>query len=225
LTTVPLSEKIRPLLRKCRKEGDMKSKLLLFAIVALVLVSNVNRVGIAQTNWKLPRLADKNLSSEDRRIQEFWRGYYDSLKNFYGSLDHLDWVAYYKNHGFKINVGLNDGSQRTQFAPVFVAPTMQWALPNGKLNGPLASLFGGPLLKTGPEGPKGPTAEASENSTEEKKTVAVAGSAPLEYKAVSFGGDATENTKILNDLAAEGWHYVGRIGDDMVAFRRPRAMK
>jgi hypothetical protein len=206
----------------------MKSKLLLFAIVALVLVSNVNRVGIAQTNWKLSSLADRNMKPEEKRLKDFWTTYYGALKTFYGSLDRLDWVVYYQNHGFKINVGAGpdkDGVQRTQYAPVYVAPTMQWAVPNDKLHGPPGSLFGGPLLKIGPEGPKGPTAEVSKNSTEEKKTVAVPGSAPLEYKAVSFGSDATENTKILNDLAAEGWRYVGRIGDDMVAFQRPRTAK
>ena len=206
----------------------MKSKLLLLAIVALVLTSNANRVSVAQTNWKLSSLADRNLKPEEKRLKDFWTAYYGALKSFYGNLDHLDWVVYYQNHGFKINVGAGpdkDGVQRTQYAPVYVAPTMQWAVPNDKLNGPLASLFGGPILKTGPESPKGPTAEASENSTEEKKTSTAAGSAPLEYKAVSFGGDATENTKILNDLAADGWHYVGRIGDDMVAFQRPRTAK
>jgi hypothetical protein len=194
----------------------MKSKLLLLlAIVALLLASNANRVSVAQTNWKLSSLADRNMKPEEKRLKDFWTGYYGALKSFYGNLDHLDWVAYYKNHGFKINVGLSDGSQRTQFAPVYVAPTMQWAVPNDKFSGPPASPFGGLL----------PKSEASENTAEEKKTSTVAGSARLEYKAVSFGSDATENTKILDDLSAEGWHYVGRIGDDMVAFRRPRTAK
>jgi len=195
----------------------MKSKLLLLGIMALLLTSNANRVSVAQTNWKLSSLADRNMKPEEKRLKDFWTGYYGALKSFYGNLDHLDWVVYYQNHGFKINVGAGptkDGSQRTQFAPVYVAPTMQWAVPHDKLNGPPASLFGGSLPK-----------EASENSTEEKKTVAVPGCAPLEYKAVSFGSDATENTKILNELAADGWHYVGRIGDDMVAFQRPRGAK
>jgi hypothetical protein len=207
----------------------MKIKLLLLAIVALVLTSNANRVGMAQSTWKLPRLADRNLTPEEKRLQEFWRGYYDSLKRFYGDLDHLDWVAYYQNHGFKINIGAGptkDGVQRTQFAPVYVAPTMQWAVPNGNLNGPPGSLFGGSLPKSMPSnmaGPMGP--EASENRPEEKKTKTVADCAPLEYRAVSFGSDATENTKILNELAADGWHYVGRVRNDMVAFKRPRTAK
>src|SRR6516225_2797807 len=83
----------------------MKSKLLLLAIVALVLTSNVNRVSVAQTNWKLSSLADRNMKPEEKRLKDFWTGYYGALKSFYGSLDHLDWVVYYQNHGFKINVG------------------------------------------------------------------------------------------------------------------------
>jgi uncharacterized protein (TIGR03067 family) len=43
---------------------------------------------------------------------------------------------------------------------------------------------------------------------------------PWEYKAVSFGGDEKENTRKLNDLAGEGWEYVGPLGNGMVAFRR-----
>ena len=167
----------------------MKSKLLLLAIVALVLTSNANRVSVAQTNWKLSSLADRNLKPEEKRLKDFWTAYYGALKSFYGNLDHLDWVVYYQNHGFKINVGAGpdkDGVQRTQYAPVYVAPTMQWAVPNDKLNGPLVPLWRSP-----------PKSESSENPTEEKKTETVAGSAPLEYKAASFGSDATENTKIL----------------------------
>jgi len=58
--------------------------------------------------------------------------------SYYGALDHIDWVAYYKNHGYQINAGMCGpcgGSQRIQFAPVFVSPTMQWAVPNSCLSG------------------------------------------------------------------------------------------
>ena len=41
-----------------------------------------------------------------------------------------------------------------------------------------------------------------------------------EYKAVQFGKDTSSNTRILNELAAGNWEYVGRLGPRMVAFRR-----
>jgi hypothetical protein len=37
----------------------------------------------------------------------------------------------------------NDQCHRIQFAPVMVSPTMQWAVPNSKLNGAPANLTGG----------------------------------------------------------------------------------
>jgi len=92
------------------------------------------------------------MSVEEERLQRFWHDYYDSLKTFYHSQEHIDWVSYYKNHGYQINTGggqggglygMNGGTQRIQFAPVFVSPGMQWAVPNGNLNGP-------------PPGPPGP---------------------------------------------------------------------
>jgi uncharacterized protein (TIGR03067 family) len=42
-----------------------------------------------------------------------------------------------------------------------------------------------------------------------------------EYKAISFNVDPAEATKILNDMSKAGWDYVGPLGRDMVAFRRP----
>src|SRR5262249_23433838 len=48
------------------------------------------------------------------------------------------------------------------------------------------------------------------------------GSPAAEYKAVRFGTDEKENTKTLNDLAADGWEYVGPLGNSMVAFKRDR---
>ena len=41
-----------------------------------------------------------------------------------------------------------------------------------------------------------------------------------EYKAVSFGADEKDGTKQLNDLARDGWEYVGPLGNGMVAFKR-----
>jgi hypothetical protein len=78
-------------------------------------------------------------SCEEERLQRFWHDYYDALSHYYCALDHIDWVAYYKNHGYQINAacgGPPGCCQRIQFAPVFVSPQMQWAVPNGCLQGP-----------------------------------------------------------------------------------------
>jgi hypothetical protein len=42
-----------------------------------------------------------------------------------------------------------------------------------------------------------------------------------ELKAVSIGNDERAATEKLNDLAAEGWEYVGPLGNGLVVFRRP----
>jgi hypothetical protein len=42
-----------------------------------------------------------------------------------------------------------------------------------------------------------------------------------EWKAVSLGAAEKEATKILNELAAGGWEYVGPLANGMVAFKRP----
>jgi len=82
------------------------------------------------------------MSAEEERLQRFWHDYYDALKRYYGMLDRIDWVSYYKNHGYQINTGCYGGggpcggSQRIQFAPVFVSPSMNWAVPNSCLSGP-----------------------------------------------------------------------------------------
>jgi hypothetical protein len=80
-------------------------------------------------------------SCEEERLQRFWHDYYDALSRYYAALDHIDWVAYYKNHGYQINAacgGPGGCCQRIQFAPVSVVPSMQWAVPNGCVSGPPA---------------------------------------------------------------------------------------
>src|SRR4029077_6398010 len=42
-----------------------------------------------------------------------------------------------------------------------------------------------------------------------------------EFKAVQMGMDEKEATRKLNNLASEGWQYVGPLGNGLVAFRRP----
>lgn len=81
----------------------------------------------------------KCLTPEEARLQKFWHDYYNAMKCFYCSLDSIDWVAYYKNHGYQINGGCGGGGcGRINYAPVFVTPTIQWAVPQSCLNGPPA---------------------------------------------------------------------------------------
>jgi hypothetical protein len=85
----------------------------------------------------------KCLTPEEERLQKFWHDYYDALKHYYCALDHIDWVAYYKNHGYQINAGCGVGGAcgpcgRVNYAPVFVSPTLQWAVPYGASGGPPA---------------------------------------------------------------------------------------
>jgi len=87
-----------------------------------------------QPFWNIFAYRPKCETPEEKRLQHFWHDYYNALKNYYKALDHIDWVAYYKNHGYQINAGCcgpNGSPCRINYAPVFVSPTMQWALPNG----------------------------------------------------------------------------------------------
>src|SRR5262245_40047382 len=86
---------------------------------------------------------NKCLTPEEERLQKFWHDYYHALQKYYDSLDNIDWVAYYKNHGYQINGGCGGyGGGRVNYAPVFVSPTLQWAVPNSCLNGPPAGPYG-----------------------------------------------------------------------------------
>src|SRR5262245_15644471 len=92
-----------------------------------------------QPCWNIFAKRNKCLTPEEARLQKFWHDYYNALGHYYNDLDHIDWVAYYKNHGYQINGncgGPCGGCQRVNYAPVFVSPTMQWAVPNSCLSGP-----------------------------------------------------------------------------------------
>ena len=87
--------------------------------------------------WNIFAHRNKCLTPEEERLQKFWHDYYDALKNYYCALDSIDWVAYYKNHGYQINnCGPNGCCGRINYAPVFVSPTMQWAAPSQPMCGP-----------------------------------------------------------------------------------------
>ena len=91
--------------------------------------------------WNIFARRNPYMSVEEERLQRFWHDYYDAMRRYYGMLDRIDWVAYYKNHGYQINAGYGGAGgaggspTRIQFAPVFVSPQMQWATPNGMLSG------------------------------------------------------------------------------------------
>ena len=108
-----------------------------------------SQYGGYQPWWNVFAKRNPYMSIEEERLQRFWHDYYDALRRYYDSLDHIDWVSYYKNHGYQINTGCAGGqcggSQRVQFAPVFVSPQMQWAVPNSCLNGPPAGPPGPPM--------------------------------------------------------------------------------
>jgi hypothetical protein len=82
---------------------------------------------------------EKPTTAEQERLQRFWRDYHDALKQYYGALDRIDWVAYYKNHGYRVGCngcnGCNCG-QPINFAPVFATPKMQWSVPATIPSGP-----------------------------------------------------------------------------------------
>jgi hypothetical protein len=95
----------------------------------------------------------KCLTPEEERLQKFWHDYYSALKNFYCDLDHIDWVAYYKNHGYAINAGgcgYGGSCGRINYAPVFVSPSLQWAVPSAPAGGaPMGPGYGGMPMQGG----------------------------------------------------------------------------
>jgi hypothetical protein len=91
--------------------------------------------------WNIFAKRYKCLTPEEERLQKFWHDYYDALKHYYCALDHIDWVAYYKNHGYAISGGCGPyGGGRVNYAPVVVTPCMSWGAPQGG---------GGPIGMTG----------------------------------------------------------------------------
>jgi hypothetical protein len=141
--------------------------LLACAVLGLALCTGESHAGVSaltysgyQPWWNIFARRYKCLTCEEERLQKFWHDYYDALKNYYCALDHIDWVAYYKNHGYQINAGCGSGGGpgccgRINYAPVFVSPCMQWAVPNGCMNGPPAGPMCGPG-GCGQGGPMGP---------------------------------------------------------------------
>ena len=122
--------------------------ILLTATVALFVCNSVASAGWGSLHyggyqpwWNIFAHRNHHLTHEEQRLQRFWHDYYDAMRRYYDLLDNIDWVAYYKNHGYQINsggyggCGPCGGSQRVQFAPVVVTPGMSWGVPNNQLSG------------------------------------------------------------------------------------------
>ena len=121
--------------------------LMLCAAAGLLLSSGMARAQFGslgysgyQPWWNVFAHRPKCTTCEEERLQHFWHDYYHALMKYYCALDHIDWVAYYKNHGYQINggggCGPNGNPCRINYAPVFLSPTMQWAVPNRCMQGP-----------------------------------------------------------------------------------------
>jgi hypothetical protein len=141
--------------------------LLVCTVVALALAGSQARASWGQLGysgyqpwWNIFAKRYKCLTPEEERLQKFWHDYYDALKHFYGALDNIDWVAYYKNHGYQINGGCGPyGCGRINYAPVFISPTMQWAVPGNCVGAPSGPGYGyGPGCAPGGYGPPPMTA-------------------------------------------------------------------
>ncbi len=121
-------------------------RIALIACTLLVLFLGSNRASASwgqlcysgyQPWWNIFAKRYKCLTPEEERLQKFWHDYYHALKCYYCALDAIDWVAYYKNHGYQINTcGPGGSCGRINYAPVFVSPTMQWAAPSVPMSAP-----------------------------------------------------------------------------------------
>ena len=131
-----------------------------FALIVGAVVGLLGASSTARASWSALKYSgyqpwynifakrNKCLTPEEERLQKFWHDYYHALKSYYCALDHIDWVAYYKNHGIPVGGGCGPygpNCGRINYYPVFVSPTMQWAMPNGPGCGP-----GGPGAGFGP---------------------------------------------------------------------------
>src|ERR1700692_757185 len=85
---------------------------LLCAVLAILTAAEVARADAASLHYggyqpwgNIFAKRNRYLSAEEERLQRFWRDYYDALHRYYHGLERMDWVAYYKNHGYRINGG------------------------------------------------------------------------------------------------------------------------
>ena len=131
----------------------MKRFAIVVAALGILVGGGVARAGSLtyggyQPWWNIFAHRNHCMTCEEERLQKFWHDYYDALRKYYKGLEHIDWVAYYKNHGYQINAGCGGPGGccgRINYAPVFVSPMMQWAVPNTCMSGPPTGNMCGPM--------------------------------------------------------------------------------
>jgi len=90
--------------------------------------------------WNMIACRDKCRCRDQARLQKFWHDYYQGMQCYYGTLEHMDWVSYYKHHGTPIGsvVSRCGGPASVQMAPMFLAPpSIPWGMTQN-LNAPWA---------------------------------------------------------------------------------------
>ncbi len=67
---------------------------------------------------------------DQARLQRFWHDYYRNLQCYYGMMENVDWVSYYKNHGTPIGCvqGNCGGPSSVQMAPINITPPIPWGI-------------------------------------------------------------------------------------------------
>jgi hypothetical protein len=81
-------------------------------------------------------------SCNEAKLAEGWTALQRAVQHLCPAPKEIDWVQYYKNGSNTSGVAAPFGPGRIQYAPVFVSPTLQWAVPNTCLTGPPATLPG-----------------------------------------------------------------------------------
>jgi len=145
------------------------------------------------------------LNPEEEKLQRFWHDYYSSMGRYYSQLDRIDWVAYYKNHGYEVNTGSPSPASGPIIAgsfPVPVGPINTGYVPLSRV--PINAAF----------------VPLSGNERPQDKTTPV----PWEYKVETEAqvkklghGDVTAG---LNALGIECWELAA-IRHDLYYFKRP----
>jgi hypothetical protein len=71
------------------------------------------------------------------KLAKQWKAFCRVHEQWYGASQEINWMEYYRHNGSRINGGtVPPGGSRINYAPVFVSPTMQWAVPASALSGP-----------------------------------------------------------------------------------------
>src|SRR3989442_13674634 len=73
----------------------------------------------------------------EAKLTEGWAAFHRVLQTTVQLQEERAWVEYYRtNQSYPMNASGPYGPGRINYAPVFVSPTLQWAVPNQCLSGP-----------------------------------------------------------------------------------------